>query len=249
MRLNKKLGQHFLSDFSFLSRESKLFNSENKIVLEIGGGDGRLSKYIFSKCKKLYIVEKDPRFIEHLTSLFSNNSSQVIILGEDFLELKPFNVDLIVGNVPYYISSEIVFKLLDWPVNNSFLMFQKEFGLKLLAEGKNKSRLSFFSQYYFNLKKHFIVPKKAFTPPPKVDSILIEFNRKKVPLLSDEVHELISFFYQHKPKTLNASLKLYCKTHKKDIDTSEINEFLNKRIYELNINETLELVNKILKNK
>lgn len=248
MRLNKKLGQHFLSDFSFLSRESKLFNCEDKIVLEIGGGDGRLSKHIFSKCKKLYIVEKDERFIEHLTSLFSEINN-VKVLGEDFLELKPLKVDLIVGNVPYYISSEIVFKLLEWPVNNSFLMFQKEFGLKLLAEGKNKSRLSFFSQYYFNLKKHFIVPKKAFTPPPKVDSILIEFNRKKVSPLSKEVHELISFFYQHKPKTINASLKLYMKTHKIKINTSEINDFLNKRIYELNTNETLELANKILKNK
>ncbi len=248
MRLNKKLGQHFLSDFSFLSRESKLFNCEDKIVLEIGGGDGRLSKHIFSKCKKLYIVEKDERFIEHLTSLFTEHSN-VKVLGEDFLELNAFKVDLIVGNVPYYISSEIVFKLLDWPVDNSFLMFQKEFGLKLLAEGKNKSRLSFFSQYYFNLKKHFIVPKKAFTPPPKVDSILIEFNRKKVSPLSKEVHELISFFYQHKPKTINASLKLYMKTHKIKIDTSEFTGFLNKRIYELNTNETLELANKILKNK
>lgn len=246
MRLNKSLGQHFLSDFSYLSRESKLFNCNNKIVLEIGGGDGRLSKYIFRECKKLYIVEKDPRFIDYLTSYFSGFNN-VNVMGDNFLEITPFYVDLIVGNVPYYISSEIVFKLLEWPVNHSFLMFQKEFGLKLLAEGKNKSRLSFFSQYYFNLRKHFIVPKKAFTPPPKVDSILIEFNRKNVPPLSDEVHELISFFYQHKPKTINASLKLYMKTHKIIINTSEITEYLTKRIYELNTNEILELANKILK--
>jgi len=73
MRLNKDLGQHFLSDFSYLARESKLFNCDNKNVLEIGGGDGRLSRHIFSKCKQLYIVEKDPRFIEHLTNYFSEH--------------------------------------------------------------------------------------------------------------------------------------------------------------------------------
>lgn len=244
MRLNKDLGQHFLSDFSYLARESKLFNCKGKIVLEIGGGDGRLSKQIFKQCKKLYIVEKDERFIEHLTSLFLENSN-VEVIGDNFLEIKPFNIDLMVGNVPYYISSDIVFKLLDWPVNNAFLMFQKEFGLKLIAEGKQKSRLSFFSQYYFNIKKHFIVPKKAFTPPPKVDSILIEFERKKVPILDDATHKTISFFYQYKPKTLNASLKLYSKLNKVNIDTFQFTEYLNKRIYELTESETLDFASKL----
>jgi len=192
MRLNKSLGQHFLSDFSYLKRESELFNCKDKVVLEIGGGDGRLSKHIFRDCKKLYIIEKDERFIQYLTSYFSK-FEKVEIIGDNFLEIEPFKVDLVVGNVPYYISSEIVFKLLDWPVNSFFLMFQKEFGLKLVAEGKEKSRLSFFSQYYFDMKKHFIVPKKAFTPPPKVDSILIEFKRKKVQNLEKQVHNLISF--------------------------------------------------------
>jgi len=244
MRLNKNLGQHFLSDFSYLSRESKLFNCDNKIVLEIGGGDGRLSRHIFSKCKQLYIVEKDPRFIEFLTGYFSNNSN-VKVLGDDFLEIKPFNVDLIVGNVPYYISSEIVFKLLDWPTDNAFLMFQKEFGLKLIAEGKSKSRLSFFAQYYFDIKKHFIVPKKAFSPPPKVDSILIEFKRKKVNPLNEDTHNKITFFYQHKPKTLNASLKLYSKLKKISIDTTLFTELLSKRIYELTEQETLDFIKKL----
>jgi 16S rRNA (adenine1518-N6/adenine1519-N6)-dimethyltransferase len=248
MRLNKKLGQHFLSDFSYLARESQLFNCKDKIVLEIGGGDGRLSKHIFRDCSKLYIVEKDPRFIEHL-SLYFSSFENVVVLGDNFLEIEPFNVDLIVGNVPYYISSEIVFKLLDWPANSAFLMFQKEFGLKLIAEGKQKSRLSFFAQYYFDLKKHFIVPKKAFTPAPKVDSILIEFKRKNVKKLSDEVHSLISFFFQHKPKTLRASLKLYSKLNDKKIDLSktELIQYLDKRIYELTLNETFDFIEKIIK--
>lgn len=244
MRLNKNLGQHFLSDFSYLSRESKIFNCNDKIVLEIGGGDGRLSRHIFQQCKKLYIAEKDERFIEHLTSYFSKNEN-VVVIGGNFLEIKPFNIDLMVGNVPYYISSEIVFKLLDWPVNSAFLMFQKEFGLKLIAEGKQKSRLSFFSQYYFNIKKHFIVPKKAFTPPPKVDSILIEFTRKNVPILEEDIHKTISFFYQYKPKTLRASLKLYSKLNKIDVDYAKFDDILSKRIYELTERETLDFANKL----
>jgi 16S rRNA (adenine1518-N6/adenine1519-N6)-dimethyltransferase len=245
MRLNKSLGQHFLSDFSYLKRESELFNCKDKVVLEIGGGDGRLSKHIFRDCKKLYIIEKDERFIQYLTSYFSK-FEKVEIIGDNFLEIEPFKVDLVVGNVPYYISSEIVFKLLDWPVNSFFLMFQKEFGLKLVAEGKEKSRLSFFSQYYFDMKKHFIVPKKAFTPPPKVDSILIEFKRKKVQNLEKQVHNLISFFYQHKPKTIRASLKLYCKQNKINFPSElNLNQYLDKRIYELNTNETIEFINKI----
>lgn len=245
MRLNKSLGQHFLSDFSYLSRESKLFNCKDKLVLEIGGGDGRLSKHIFRDCKKLYVVEKDPRFIQHLISFFSEFEN-VEIIGDNFLEIEPFKVDLIVGNVPYYISSEIVFKLLEWPVNSAFLMFQKEFGLKLIAEGKDKSRLSFFSQYYFDMKKHFIVPKKAFSPSPKVDSILIEFKRKDVTPLTPETHKKISFFYQHKPKTIRASLKLYCKQNKIEFPSEiDINKYLDKRIYELNTNETLEFIKKI----
>lgn len=245
MRLNKSLGQHFLSDFSYLKRESELFNCKDKVVLEIGGGDGRLSKHLFRVCKILYIVEKDERFIQHLISYFSKFEN-VEIISDNFLEIEPFKVDLIVGNVPYYISSEIVFKLLDWPVNSFFLMFQKEFGLKLVAEGKDKSRLSFFSQYYFDMKKHFIVPKKAFTPPPKVDSILIEFKRKEVQNLEKQVHNLISFFYQHKPKTIRASLRLYCKQNKINFPSDlDLNKYLDKRIYELNTNETIEFINKI----
>jgi 16S rRNA (adenine1518-N6/adenine1519-N6)-dimethyltransferase len=246
MRLNKSLGQHFLSDFSFLAKESKLFNCENKIVLEIGGGDGRLSRHIFRKCKKLYIVEKDLRFVEHLKSFFIDYEN-VVVLNDNFLEIKPFHVDLIVGNVPYYISSEIVFNLLDWPAKKAFLMFQKEFGLKLIAEGKQKSRLSFFAQYYFNLKKHFFVPKKAFNPPPKVDSVLIEFNRKNVPPLDGKIHGLISFFYQHKPKTIRASLKLYMKQNNLKLNLDEFEKYLNKRIYELTLEETLDLTKKIFK--
>lgn len=246
MRLNKRLGQHFLSDYSILKRESNLFKCDNKIVLEIGGGDGRLSKHLYYKCKKLYIVEKDERFINHLNSLFVAQPT-VEVLGVDFLKLKPFNVDLIVGNVPYYISSPIVFKLLDWDFESAFLMFQKEFGLKLLEKGKNKSRLSFFTQYYFTLNKHFIIPKKAFTPPPKVDSILIEFKRKKVKRLDDDVHKLISFLYQHKPKKIKSTLKIYSKINKVELNLDS--ELLDKRIYELTTRETINLANEILNKK
>ncbi|NPA22604.1 MAG: ribosomal RNA small subunit methyltransferase A [Candidatus Micrarchaeota archaeon] len=180
-----KLGQVFLKNPRILSFIAKQCNGEK--ILEIGAGDGRLTKRLKGE---VYAVELDKRFCERLKEITPN------VICQDFLELEPFKVDCIVGNVPYYISSPILFRLLDWDFDKAILMFQKEFGEKMVAKpgDSNYGRLSLTSQYYFHVKPLKIVSKRDFSPVPKVDSIIMEIRKKreKDPLFDEIVRKIFS---------------------------------------------------------
>ncbi|MGB9719801.1 MAG: 16S rRNA (adenine(1518)-N(6)/adenine(1519)-N(6))-dimethyltransferase RsmA [Candidatus Anstonellales archaeon] len=204
MKIKKFFGQNFIKNKGILQKEAELAEIKNKTVLEIGAGDGRLSEILLSKePKKLFLVEVDKELVSILRKKFTG----VEIFDGDFLKLKPFSVDTIFGNIPYYISSRIIFKLLDWDFENAVLMVQKEFGEKMVAKPgeSNYGRLSVTSQICFEVRNGFVVSRENFFPKPKVDSIVILLRKKRK--LSEWEEKLIRELYAHKNKTVENALK------------------------------------------
>tara|TARA_B100000989_G_scaffold136636_2_gene101504 strand:+ start:2937 stop:3674 length:738 start_codon:yes stop_codon:yes gene_type:complete len=235
--LKKKFGQNFLTDKNILRKISDLIPKENLNIIEIGPGDGRLTEYIIKKNpKKLTLIEKDSDLMNTLNKMFSKYKN-VNILNLDFLKIEIKNrYQLIISNLPYNISSQIIAKisLLNNPPDLLILMFQKEFA-KRLTEKKINSINSLVNCFYeINLK--FEVSRNCFRPIPKVDSSVLLFIKKKDNLLERyEIDKFIEFkrnLFSHKRKTLKNLLRKFKLS-------SEYN--LNLRVEELELKELISI--------
>jgi 16S rRNA (adenine1518-N6/adenine1519-N6)-dimethyltransferase len=176
--------------------------------LEIGPGDGRLTKLLANKAAHITAVEKDERMLEHLLPLLEEYNN-IEIIHADFLDLdfegKKF--DAVVSNVPYVISSPLLFKLATMSFARAVLCFQKEFAERMLTEpgDKKRSRLSVMAQLHFDVKKLESVPRTAFRPKPKVDSMIVELKRKSF-TASEFQSDFINKLFQHKARTVKKAL-------------------------------------------
>ncbi len=207
MRLKKRLAQNFLTDKNILGKEVKLAKVEGKVVLEIGAGDGRLtSEIVAANPKLLYAIEKDERLAGVLKERFAGKNRVVVIEG-DFLEIELPRFDVVLGNIPYYISSDIIFRLARCGFERAVLIVQKEFAEKMVAKPneKNYGRLSVTSQIAFNISLVQIVPRHLFFPQPKVDSALIVL-RPTGRRLTEFEEDVIRALFQHRNKTVANSL-------------------------------------------
>ncbi len=210
--LKKKFGQNFLIDKNILNKISILIEKKNLKIIEIGPGDGRLTENIINYSpRKLKLIEIDDDLIPLLRKKFNSNSN-VEIINEDILSYNiDEKVDLIISNLPYNISSQILVKicLLRYLPPMLLLMFQKEFAQRLLEKKLNS--LNSLVGCFFKVKSNFIVSRNSFRPIPKVDSIVLSFSRKQEILLrNDEIERFIKFkqiLFSHKRKTLNNLLK------------------------------------------
>lgn len=247
MQRRKSLGQCFMEDKNILRYEAEAAGKlEGKTVLEIGPGDGRLSEIIEAKNpEKLYLVEKDSRFAQILREKFAQ-SKRIEVIEGDFLEIEFPKVDVVFGNIPYYISSEIIFALKDKKIEKAILMVQKEFAKKMVqkhGEG-NYGRLSVTSQIFFKTKILKTVPNHLFRPMPQVDSAIIEIiptNAK----LTEEQEDIIRFLYQHKNKTVRNALLDSKKYSKEEIE--KIGDYATKRAKTLDKEAVLEICNLLAK--
>ena len=235
--LKKKFGQNFLTDNNILRKISGLIPKENLNIIEIGPGDGRLTEYIIKKKpKKLTLIEKDSDLMDILNKRFSKYKN-LNILNLDFLKIEiKDRYQLIISNLPYNISSQIIAKisLLKNPPDLLILMFQKEFA-KRLTEKKINSINSLVNCFYkINLK--FEVSRNCFRPIPKVDSSVLLFIKKKDNLLEAyEIDKFIEFkrnLFSHKRKTLKNLLRKFKLS-------SEYN--LNLRVEELELKELISI--------
>lgn len=178
MKLKKSLGQHFLHDEQILHRiGAALPDVLNVPVLEVGAGAGALTKHLLLKDNMhLKVVEIDKEKCNILRKQFVD----LVIIQQDVLTMSiPFTEPFwVVGNFPYYISTQIMFKLLDW--KNELMgvvgMFQKEVAERICSKHNSKQYgiLSVLLQSYFDVTYLFDVPPTAFTPPPKVMSGVIK---------------------------------------------------------------------------
>lgn len=241
MRRTQKLGQCFLNSASILNREARWLECTGKTVLEIGGGDGRLTRAVLEQgAARVCSVEKDSRFAQVLRERFANES-QVEIIEGDFLELELPATDCVIGNVPYYISAPILFKLATMGWSQGLLMLQKEFVEKMVAKPNesNYGRLSVTAQLHFQMDYKQTVPRSMFSPRPKVDSAIVLLKPKGTKLTQQQ-EDMIRVLFQHKNQTVRNALQ-HGKLETGNLDAA----WLSRRVRTLKPEECLELARKL----
>lgn len=240
LRLKKSLGQHFLMDENILRKEVAIASVRGKTVLEIGAGDGRLTEKILEgKPKRVIAIEKDSRFAEILRKRFAGEKA-VEIVNDDFLRYVPHSsIDIIIGNIPYYISAPIIFRLRELKFKKAIVMVQQEFAEKMAAapNSQNYGRLSVTSQLFFKVKIIQRVPQHLFTPPPKVDSAIVELQKQKI-MVNAHDERIINLLFQHRNKTVRNAL-LSGKIERNRLE--KLGKILERRVRTLTKEECLQL--------
>jgi len=245
----KALGQHFLNDLNIAERiVESLSPSQN--VLEIGPGTGILTKILVKKKISLKLVEIDKESVDFLTNELEINDS--LIYNQDFLKMnlaEVFNKNnfSIIGNFPYNISSQIVFKIIDYRkyIPEMCGMFQYEVAERICQkEGSKKyGIISVITQAYYNAKLLFEVSNDLFTPPPKVNSAVISLKRKEnLNLNCDEklFLKIVKLSFQQRRKTMRNSLKQINLSDNLREDT-----IFDKRPEQLSVTEFIDLTNMV----
>tara|TARA_A100001035_G_C27747374_1_gene484701 strand:- start:62 stop:853 length:792 start_codon:yes stop_codon:yes gene_type:complete len=216
----KSLGQNFLIDEKIVDLIIKIANINNKNeVIEVGPGNGVLTKKIIEKKPKRFIaIEKDERLVKILNTKFGKN---IEIINEDMMKISYedyMKENLIIfGNLPYNISTQILakwikLKNLDKFCEKLILMFQKEVAERIIAESntKNYGRLAILSNWKMEIDKIIDIDPYSFSPPPKVKSSLLVFTpKKKFYKLKDpkNLEHITNIFFSNKRKMIKKPLK------------------------------------------
>ena len=214
VKLKKKYGQNFLIDENIANKIVDLINFKKLKILEIGPGDGKLTNKIISKNpKKLELIEIDKDLTITLKEKFKKNKF-IKIINENILKHEiNDDYDLIISNLPYNISSQVLVKLsiMDHAPNEMILMFQKEFAAKLLENRLNS--INSIVKCFFKIKLKFHVSKNCYRPIPKIDSTVLKFEKlNKCLLKKNEIDNFIKFkryLFSYKRKSLKNLLKKY----------------------------------------
>ncbi|MDR3395734.1 MAG: 16S rRNA (adenine(1518)-N(6)/adenine(1519)-N(6))-dimethyltransferase RsmA [Parasulfuritortus sp.] len=216
-RHKKALGQHFLHDGNYLARIVAAIRPEpDDLMVEIGPGQGALTKPLLEKLNHLHVVEIDRDLVAHLGQVFPPEHLTIHpadALKFDFGSLgAPLRV---VGNLPYNISSPLLFHLADYAdqVSDMHFMLQKEVvdRMAAAADTPDYGRLSVMLQARFRVMKLFNVPPGAFTPPPKVDSAVVRLAplpKEAIPYHdAQRFGEIVARAFGQRRKTLRNTLK------------------------------------------
>ena len=243
----KKFGQNFLIDDN-IARDivSFLSDSKTKTIIEIGPGKGILTKHLLKiPNKEKKFVEIDKECIEYLNNTYSNLKKDLI--NGDFLQvdLKSFkNPISIIGNFPYNISSQILFKVYEnrTLVNEMIGMFQLEVAERICSNHGTKKYgiLSVLIQAFFEVKMMKKINPNSFLPIPKVDSAVIKIIRKTDTINCDEIlfKKIVKQSFGQRRKTLRNSLKIFNLTDIKKEDT-----IFAKRPEQLSVSDFIYLTN------
>jgi len=249
----KSLGQNFLRDENILRKIIDSLNlREGNIVVEIGSGQGALTKYLCEKPVRLIGIEVDKRAVQLLKDRFSE---RLEILHRDVLDVdlgelaKQYEASLrVVGNIPYYLTSEILFWLFDSHsiVADATLMIQLEVARRLTAQPKNKEYgiLSIFTQYFTDCEILFKVSRNSFFPKPEVDSAVVKLKFKEKLPAGDYTlfRSIVRSAFGKRRKTLRNGLKTLGYT---ELDLARVTFDLNKRPEELSVEEFLKITNEL----
>ena len=237
----KSFGQNFINDHNIIN---KIINcsdiKENSLVIEIGPGSGNLTRELAKVSKYVLAYEIDDR-LEDILDENLVNYDNVKILFEDFLksdlgnDIKGYDYEhlYITANIPYYITTPIIEKIVGSGIDfeNITLMMQKEVGDRLSAKpgSRNYGSITVFLNYYFDIKKQFIVSRNLFTPKPNVDSVVVTLTKKdgRKALNEECFFKLVRDAFQYKRKNIRNNLKNY--------DLTIIEEVLKKHNYDLNV--------------
>jgi 16S rRNA (adenine1518-N6/adenine1519-N6)-dimethyltransferase len=240
LTLKKSLGQHFLKDEQVSQRIVKILNERQfSNLLEIGPGGGALTKYLLGISSiDLKCIEIDTEKVEHLEKKYPVLKGKII--HEDILlTSRPFDGPFtVVGNFPYNISTEILFKMLEWKdsVQTMIGMFQKEVAQRIAAKEGSKiyGVTSVLLQAFFNIDYLFEVDENAFNPPPKVKSAVIRLTPLMEPVNMKDHRSfkvLVKTAFSQRRKTLRNAVKA--------LFSPEIlkEEIFNKRAEQLSVQD------------
>ena len=237
----KKYGQNFLVDKNVVNKiVNDIDVKPSSLVIEIGCGDGKLTKVLCEKFDRVLGYEID---LEVKDNLFDNlkDFSNYEVIFDDFLK-RDIALDIgsnydhlyVIANLPYYITTPIIEKITESGLNVELIrvMVQKEVGDRFSAKvgTKEYSSLSVFLDYNYNVKKEFIVSRNCFYPRPNVDSLIVSFYKKEDKIFVKDLnffYKLVRDSFRFKRKTLKNNLS--------DYDLDAISRILNKYNLDLSV--------------
>lgn len=216
----KKYGQNFLQDKSIINNiVNSIDASENDLIIEIGPGAGALTKELAKKDCYILAYEIDMDTMEYLSFL---ENDKVKIIYDDFLKRNikedikdiPYDNLYIIGNLPYYITTPIITNIIESESEAKELIFmvQKEVAERFTAKVSTREygSISVFLNYFYDIKKLFIVDRRKFYPVPNVDSAVVKLEKKeKIPVDIDKFNKIVRDSFKFKRKNLRNNLKGY----------------------------------------
>jgi 16S rRNA (adenine1518-N6/adenine1519-N6)-dimethyltransferase len=222
----KLLGQHFLNSKSiaeFIVKEARI--SKTDVVFEIGTGLGILTPLLCKNAQKVISVDADRNLIKKAKSELIKFDNLLLKWGDGFKQKDEFSI--FVSNLPYSKSKDAI----EWLAQNSFshgiIMVQKEFAEKLIATSKNRRAISIIATYAFDIEKISDVGKTNFSPPPKVDSVILKISKKTI--MDKKLISTINNIFSYRRKTVKNILKQFNKqsTIEKRVDDLSGDEIVN----------------------
>ena len=255
VRPKKHLGQHFLLDMSVCERIAEAITGvgETKKIIEVGPGTGALTQFLMKLPYETSVVEVDDESVAYLNAYYPSLRGR--IYEEDFLRMdlrERFGENFcVVGNFPYNISSQILFKVLDeWECVPELVgMFQKEVAERVASGpgSRDYGILSVLLQVHYEIKYLFTVEPEVFNPPPKVKSGVLRMQRRPAPLVTSqqkEFKQVVKLAFNQRRKTIRNSVKSLLQPG----ITSE-NDLFNKRPEQLSVEQFIELTRILFPNK
>lgn len=252
----KRFGQNFLIDHGVIRRIVRAIGPcKTDSLVEIGPGQGAITSSLLETAGELNVIELDRDLIPILKVKFDRFPEFTIheadALKFDFSSLSPEGTKLrVVGNLPYNISTPLIFHLLSYDklFEDMHFMLQREVVMRLAAApgDKNYGRLSVMTQYYCDVENLFEVPPECFQPAPKVVSAIVRlspFDEAKY-IAKDEKHfsDIVRLAFQQRRKTLRNALK----SQLENIDVSQIDIDLSLRAERLSVEDFVNLSNQLI---
>ena len=217
----KKWGQNFLNDSNLLKKIVKVVNpSQSDIIFEIGPGDGGLTENFFPLVKSMIAIEIDPLLIRKLDqnkNLYGLTIVEGDVLNYNLDELNIKEPIKIIGNIPYNITSSIIFWLIEqldfW--EEAYIMMQKEVADRLVANVGTKAygRITVVTSAYLEKEISLYIPPEVFYPKPKIHSALVKFSKVKTQIISDDkfikYNKMVKKAFSERRKMIRNSLSGY----------------------------------------
>ena len=236
LRAKKGFGQNFLVDPVIVDKCAAMSHCEGAVI-EIGPGIGSLTEGLAKYSKKVVSYEVDESLIPVLQDTLKDYPNVEIIL-QDFLKCdlrakvdaleKDYGTVAVCANLPYYITTPVLFRLFEETPDISYItvMVQKEVADRFLASVNSAeySSLSVEAQYLYKIKKLLNVPARSFNPSPRVDSVIIQFERKDVQESNEEIQKFFTFAkaaFKQRRKTIYNNLKEYYGSSEKTMEVLE----------------------------
>jgi len=229
----KLLGQHFLNSQNIaksIITEAKI--TKKDVVFELGTGLGVLTPLLCEQAKKVISVDADEKLVRSAKSKFSKINNLVLKSGDGFMTQDTFSI--FVSNLPYSRSKDAIEWLAQSTFSHGVIMVQKEFAEKLVAKSsKNRKAISIIATHAFEISVVSKVGKNNFSPPPKVDSVILKIIKKNS--INDEIIQTINKIFSYRRKTIKNILKQFNKE-----------TMVDKRVDDLTGDEIINLANQIL---